>query len=728
MQYEPSPFDTARVKLDEDLARLAELLARNTHDVWARRRMGEGWRWGPERNDYLKEHPGLVRYEALTEGEKDYDRITALEVLKTILAMGGSVQAPRQPDSRPSQEQYRKSRRAPLLGQWRSRRPRELPLDEYRRLAEDMLDLQEPLLAFDIASEALKNWPTHVRLRQLKALALARSGSLEEAESILDTLADEGNRDQETLGMLARVRKDYSLRALDPGEREQLLRRARDSYQEAWRSPADYWTGINAASLSLLLDETGHAKQLAQQIHTTCLEFLGGSKDPDYWLEATTGEAALILEDWNDAEKHYSSAIAKAGEDLARLAATRRNAHLILNHYKQGTERFDRCFRIPKVAVFTGHRVDQPGRPSPRFPGDPEFEARLRTAMREQIEKLDIRVGYASAASGSDILFLETVRELGGRIYIVLPCDKKLFLGESVADSGGNWAARFEELCKEADDLIFASHQRLTVGSASYDYANDLIYGLAQIRAEQLNTALIRFTVWDGKPGDGAGGTADIVARWRADGEVHAVDPVALREGRPAASVLPAVGPMNTPPNSAVAMLFGDVKNFSGLTEAQMPSFIEHFLGAIARLVDRTSPKPYVNTWGDGLFLVFDDLRKAGTFAIELLGLINGTKWGDFGLRDDLTLRVALHAGPVYEYPDPFRDGSRNYIGTHVNRAARMEPVTPPGHIYVSQAFAALARVQGIDDFQFVYAGEIELPKSAGLIPMYAMRPAAGSV
>src|ERR1700682_486653 len=235
MQYDPSPIDTSRVNLAEELARFAELLARNTHDVWARQRLGEGWRWGPERNDDRKEHPDLVPYEALSEGEKEYDRATAVEVLKTILAMGGIVQPPRQEDAPRTQEQSRKSRRGALLDQWRTRRPRELPLDEYQRLAEGMLDPQEPLLAFGIASEGLKNWPTHVRLRQIKALALARGGSPEEAESVLNTLVDEGPRDQETLGMRARVLKDYGLRAANPTERERLLRHGRDSYSEDWR-------------------------------------------------------------------------------------------------------------------------------------------------------------------------------------------------------------------------------------------------------------------------------------------------------------------------------------------------------------------------------------------------------------------------------------------------------------------------------------------------------------
>jgi class 3 adenylate cyclase len=64
----------------------------------------------------------------------------------------------------------------------------------------------------------------------------------------------------------------------------------------------------------------------------------------------------------------------------------------------------------------------------------------------------------------------------------------------------------------------------------------------------------------------------------------------------------------------------------------------------------------------------------------------------------DLNLRIALHAGPVYEFNDPVT-GSRSYSGTHVSRAARIEPVTPPGQVYASKAFAALAAARGVTDF-----------------------------
>ena len=59
--------------------------------MWANGRVAEGWTYGPERNDRLKTHPGLVPYRELSEAEKEYDRATAREVLKAILTMGYTI-------------------------------------------------------------------------------------------------------------------------------------------------------------------------------------------------------------------------------------------------------------------------------------------------------------------------------------------------------------------------------------------------------------------------------------------------------------------------------------------------------------------------------------------------------------------------------------------------------------------------------------------------------------
>jgi hypothetical protein len=90
--YKPEPIDTSKVQLSDEILELTERLAENAHEVWAQRRMAEGWRPGPRRDDAKKEHPSLVPYKDLPEGEKEYDRSTALETLKVLLALGYRVE------------------------------------------------------------------------------------------------------------------------------------------------------------------------------------------------------------------------------------------------------------------------------------------------------------------------------------------------------------------------------------------------------------------------------------------------------------------------------------------------------------------------------------------------------------------------------------------------------------------------------------------------------------
>ena len=89
--YVPEPIDTSKVQLSAPMRELVERLARNTHEVWARKRLRNGWTYGPERNDAAKKHPDLVAYDALTEGEKSYDREVVSEVIKVILALGYKI-------------------------------------------------------------------------------------------------------------------------------------------------------------------------------------------------------------------------------------------------------------------------------------------------------------------------------------------------------------------------------------------------------------------------------------------------------------------------------------------------------------------------------------------------------------------------------------------------------------------------------------------------------------
>ncbi len=89
--YKPKPIDTSDVILDEEIISLGELLAKNTHEVWSKGRIDEGWTFGEKRDDDNKLHPCLVEYENLSEEEKEYDRRTAMETLKLIKKLGYEI-------------------------------------------------------------------------------------------------------------------------------------------------------------------------------------------------------------------------------------------------------------------------------------------------------------------------------------------------------------------------------------------------------------------------------------------------------------------------------------------------------------------------------------------------------------------------------------------------------------------------------------------------------------
>jgi ryanodine receptor 2 len=89
--YKPNPINTDDIKLSADIVELSELIAKNTHEVWAEGRIKDGWVYGEKRDDGAKHHPCLIPYEELTEAEKQYDRNTSIETLKLIIKLGYNI-------------------------------------------------------------------------------------------------------------------------------------------------------------------------------------------------------------------------------------------------------------------------------------------------------------------------------------------------------------------------------------------------------------------------------------------------------------------------------------------------------------------------------------------------------------------------------------------------------------------------------------------------------------
>jgi len=733
--YKPEPIPTASVRLGDDLFALAEVLAKNAHDRWAEQRLAEGWRYGRARSDERKEHPCLVPYESLPESEKTFDRTMALESLRVLVALGYVLQPPAGDrranpagEDRPDSDAAILLRPAGLAALWGGSELSTSGYEVYQQVGERALQLGKPLLACDVLEEAIKLRPGDSRLRRLHALALLRGGATERANSILSQLDREGAADEETLGLLARTHKDLGLRSADRAARMSELSRAFEAYARAYRVTRGHWTGVNAATLAAVTGRRDIAATIAREVRQDCLERLKRHAlgDDRYWILATLGETALILGDWSEAEEWYTRAAEAGADRLGDLSSTRRNARLLLDELDGDRTRIERCLQLPRVIVFTGHMIDAPGRRPARFPS--ELEDRIRRAIRMRVDELDGALGFAAGACGGDILFLESIVEVGGEISMVLPYGRDRFVADSV-DVVAGWKARFDGLLERAVQVVVASPERLEDASASYDYASRLLLGLASIRAEQLDTELVPLALWDGKPGL-PGGTASVVEEWRRRG--HNVQIINVGElvhetgtefeTRDADVPSPTYRPEAIDAPRIMAVLFADAVQFSKLAESQIPRFVEHFLGPIGKLADEAESPPVArNTWGDGLYLVFAGVREAGDFALRLSELVNRTDWASKGLPRGLNLRVALHAGPIYACRDPIT-GQINYIGSHVSRGARIEPITPAGHVYASQAFAALSAAARAREFVCEYAGQTIWAKGYGTFPTYHVR------
>ena len=607
------------------------------------------------------------------------------------------------------------------------------------------------LMAYDTFAEGLRHFPEDARLRQQMALALARSGASRLANQILQELASEGHKDEETLGLLARTHKDLWADSSDENERRRHLRLAFEYYRDAYTLSNGYWSGINAATMALLLDLGDEAAALARRVREQCLSLHAEETQHGslYWVLATLGEAALVLRNWTEAEERYSQAVPFAHQGFGDLASTRRNARLIVRHLQVDGSRIEACFRVPRVVVFAGHLVDRPGRSSPRFP--PALESAVRNAIRDRLRPIDAGFGYASAGCGSDILFLECLQELNAEPHIVLPYDRDQFKDDSVdIVPGADWAARYERLLGSAKEVITASEQRMAEGGMSYEYGFRMLDGTAGVRADELDTDLACLALWDGKPGDGPGGTASSVERWRRAGRrLEIIDLAALLERERSTIVVRPTSPAVTSPSGAgrsrgpalqgmaaqpapafepeiMGLLFADVRGFGKLSEEEIPLFVERFLGTVAAELARSPHTPTLtNTWGDGLYFVFRNVRDTGEFALGLCDAVRAIDWRAKGFHHELSLRIGLHAGPVYSCVDPVTKRP-NYIGAHVSHAARIEPITPPGEVYASGAFAALARSEEIKEFICAYVGQTPLAKGYGTFPTYVVHRRRG--
>jgi len=176
--------------------------------------------------------------------------------------------------------------------------------------------------------------------------------------------------------------------------------------------------------------------------------------------------------------------------------------------WKEALKKFKPPFEPRYVFLFSGHMIDAPGRVPPRFP--PKMEKIAAKEIGKKLEELDAGpkdLALCSGACGGDLLFAEACLKLGVRLQIRIPFDEPTFLKNSVTFVEGNWGERYDAVKNNELTTLLVMPDELGPTSPKAD-------PYEQVNLWQLYTALsmgpekVRFIcLWDGKGGDGPGGT-----------------------------------------------------------------------------------------------------------------------------------------------------------------------------------------------------------------------------
>lgn len=592
------------------------------------------------------------------------------------------------------------------------------------------LDAGAPWDACDVFREEVAKHLDDADLLYWGALAYARAGAASEAHAVLDraqsAASAASDRLADSLSLRGRLWKDRLHRASNAADVAALAERARDAYLAAYALQRDPYPGINAASLALLSGDPAASRALAQEVLTR-LGTQTSSWTP--WDHATAGEAELLLGRFDRAHARYADAYALAPDDAGSVATMRRQLNLLARALPQSRDLLP-ILRAADVVAFSGHMLDAPDRAVPRFPS--ALVPAVDAAIRAHLAQLHTPIVYCSAACGSDLILIEAALAIGAEVNVVLPFDRADFVRTSVIGGGDDWVRRFDAALGQVARVIAATDESHLGDDVLFEHAALLVEGLAQLRAAQLETSPALLCVLDPAQPGRVGGARASFERWRqCVGEPRLIDLAELHARHISAASPTAMPPApgESPSSPSVdgshrtlkTLLFADVAGYSRLPDALVPLFQDRFWTVAAREIVALPKRPLLaNTWGDALYLVFESPRDGADFAVRLLEAMAEHDWKAVGLGGTSRIRIALHAGPVFRGFDPVM-GRDNYFGAAVTRAARIEPVTPPGTIYASEAFAASLAATGQDDYALEYTGRLQLAKHYGESRIYRL-------
>ena len=429
-------------------------------------------------------------------------------------------------------------------------------------------------LALKTYRQGLKINPENIEFRCEEARHLSRLQQSNEAIVKLERLLEDEPTHIDAMAYLARIYKDLWkgkwIHIEDPEARIQeaydashFLQKSIESYLRGYRlNQNDYYPGINAFTLSVILDHlaqrlgpSGDPEEEAyrQQLPSLkgavqfCLDCKTKLNPKDVWAAGSLGDLAVCTaQDPRQVAIAYKKALTALWQNKFALESILDQLSMLAlldfrpDHVKTGIavieeelQRYksqeiapdadaDAAQQPAKVFLFSGHMIDAPDRPKPRFPAAMEQEAQMRIeAVLNKLEAQSNCIAITPGiACGGDILFLEACLKRKMKLEVYLPFDKAGFIQQSVVQGGDDWVERFHAIANHPNVTLHIQLHRLgpvPEGENVYERNNrwalysTLMYGIERTRL---------IVLWNGQGSGAPGGTGDMVQQVRQLGGI----------------------------------------------------------------------------------------------------------------------------------------------------------------------------------------------------------------
>ncbi len=540
------------------------------------------------------------------------------------------------------------------------------------------------LMAYDQATRARNLGFESRALDYLWLLALANAGSTQLALKRFRELGlSEGDAEEDWLALEGRLLKDLAL--VGGSDARALYLRSGEAYHAAFLRTGGYFTAINAATMLLLGGREEQALVLARDVLARILKFDAANETDDYYLRVTEAEAALLLGDIERCRASLRRADGLLHGNLNVRSRTAAQLRLICRHVGIGEDLLNALTLAPVIYVQRPTQAELDALPVPALPAEASFV-------------------FSGLTQPAELYVVEHFQSRQARLHLVLPDTRSALLDHWQRHHGAGWAMRLSRCLDQADEISIAHGFLDDEDAWCADYVSAMAYGLSRLAAKRLGS---RWLAIESTPHPRRENACDLPRERTVEGPEPAHD--AEYERR------------------FIGTLFADFAGFSRLSDAEMPQFQSLFIGSIATMLKRWREKILLqHTWGDAVHVVTVDAESTADIAAEIQAIVDRVRPRLSGTLAQLELRLAAHYAPVYSGIDPVED-TPTFFGSQLSFTARIEPVTPPGMIFVTEAFAARLALEAPERFVVEYAGEIELAKRFGKYRLFSLRRLAAA-